>query len=585
MLDGERLEKIAEIPVGQEPWSLAIAPDGATVYVITRGDGELVAVDAATQTVRRRLAVGAEPAAVTLTPDGRKAYVTLMAENAVAVVDLACFALMGKLSVAPVPYALAVVNHGGKEHVYVTHLLSQPIDGGSEASDDGRQGIVSVIDATTDQVVETVELGPNAQGFPSRNTGIAIANGYAWLPHVRAAPDLPNGLTTMVFAAVSVIDVESQREAAFLPLNDDIIFGSPINNPEVAIPSPAGDRLYVAAAGSDLVEVIDVTNVEQPRLIGFIGVGHNPLGMAVDAEGRRGYVMNYLSRSVSVLDLSALEAIDEIRVSDETLDPALVRGKQLFANASHPHLSRGSWISCASCHFDGWPDGVTWRFPDGPRQTPMLWNAGETLPWHWSAALDEAQDVEETIEQIQHGIGLAPGDELSNLGPPLAGHSADLDALARFLTEGFRTPNLPAPDLLANRGRTVFMEQGCADCHGGSAWTSSRLPQPAGETDPDGNGMVDNALRAVGTLNPLDVRGDTGFDPPSLLGVGLTAPYLHDGSMTSLEMLFQRGHPAPGQGATLPDDTMASLAAFLRSINKETPPVESPTPTFHRRNR
>jgi hypothetical protein len=215
-------------------------------------------------------------------------------------------------------------------------------------------------------------------------------------------------------------------------------------------------------------------------------------------------------------------------------------------------------------------------FPDGPRQTPPLWNAGETLPWHWSAALDEGQDVEETIQVIQHGLGLAPGVDPPLLAAPNAGRSADLDALAAFLMQGMRPP-APPPSGDVTQGRNLFVAAGCAECHGGPTWTSSAMPGPAGTLDPDGNGMVDAVLREVGTYNPRDVRGATGFDPPSLLGVGLTAPYLHDGSMPSLEALLASGHPDPqGSGNGLDEKAIAALAAFLRAIGPDTPPVEVP---------
>ncbi|MGH7605836.1 MAG: cytochrome c peroxidase, partial [Gemmatimonadales bacterium] len=361
-----------------------------------------------------------------------------------------------------------------------------------------------------------ISLAPDANGFPNLLAGIALAGSRAWVPLVRAAPELPRTLTTTVFAAVVALDLDLDAEepAAHLPLNDQAIFGSPVNNPVAAIPSWDGATLYVVPAGSDLVEVVDVSQPERPRLVGFLPVGRNPRGLALSRDGRRGYVMNYLSRSVTVLDLERLEAIAELPVTAETLEAEVLLGKRLFHNASDPRLSRGGWVSCASCHPDGGADGVTWLFPDGPRQAPPLWNAEQTRPFHWSAALDEGQDVEETLQLIQHGRGLAPGTDPTLLAAPNGGRSADLDALAAFVARGIR---VPAPPLRAGEvawGRALFLSTGCAACHGGPTWTSSALPGLPGTLDPDGNGMVDEVLREVGTLNPRDERGATGFDPP-----------------------------------------------------------------------
>ena len=353
-----------------------------------------------------------------------------------------------------------------------------------------------------------------------------------------------------------------------------VLVGEPLQAPLLA---PLGDPDLdpPVLAGSNLVEVVDVSVLDQPRLVKFLPTGKNPRGLALSRDGQRGYVMNYLSRSVTVLDLERLEPIAEVLVTSEPLAPDVLQGKILFNYAADPRLSTQSWISCASCHPDGGSDGVTWMFPDGPRQTPALWNAGQTLPWHWSAALDEPQDVEQTIQLIQHGLGLAPGDEPPLLGAPNAGRSADLDALAAYLEHGIRTPAPPPAGDVAY-GRSLFQSAGCATCHGGLTWTSSALPGTAGTLDPDGNGMVDAVLRNVGTFNPLDVRGKTGFDPPSLLDVGLTAPYLHDGSMPTLEALLASGHPDPlGSGNGLTNEEIAALAAFLRSIGPDTPPVEA----------
>lgn len=579
VLDGVTHDKAAEIPTGAEPWALAIAPDGSQVYVANRAGGTLSIIDTAGPYLEATVPVGHDPVAVALSPDGRRAYVAQYAAAAVTIVATQEPAKISQISVDSFPYGLAITDDGDgesrDEQILVSHHLSRPRPGYEEATDDGRIGQVTLFSPQSGTST-TVPLLANAQGFPSLLTSVTLQSGRAYLPHVRAAPDLPNSLTTTVFAAVSAIDVANAVEepAAYLPLNDQEHFASPVNNPVMAVPSPDGRYLYVVLAGSGLVEIVDVTDPTRPQLEGFLPAGHNPRGMALGRDGRFGYVMNYLSRSVTILDLTAGERIAEVTTTEETLPADILRGKILFHQAADPRLSRGSWFSCASCHPHGASDGITWRFPDGPRQTPALWNAGQTLPWHWSAALDEPQDVETTIETIQHGLGLAPGDDPRLLGAPNAGRSADLDALAAFLTEGIRAPSVPPATSALDAGRALFRDAGCARCHGGPTWTVSQQTGPAGTLDPDGNGMVDAALYDVGTVNPLDVRGATGFDVPSLLGAGLTPPYLHDGSMPTVAALLASGHPQPTTGSELTEEEIKLLAEFVRSIGPHTPPVE-----------
>ena len=574
VLDARTLSKSAELSTGREPWSLAISPDGSTVYVANRASGTLSVFDARSRVLVRTVPVGAEPGAIALTPDGSSAIVTLMTEGAALILDTSSLLIRRRAKVAAAPFALAVDGPG--KFAYITHLIAQPLPNGQQASNDGNQGLVTVLEINTGQVVDTIPLLPNDFGFPNRLSGITIAGNRAWLAHLRATPELPNRATTTVFAALLSLDLDAQREdtSAFVPLNDQQIFGSPVNNPAVAVPSPDGTHLYVVLSGSDLVEVVNVADPHNPQLVKFLATGHNPHGLVLTSDGSRAFVMNYLSRSVSVLDLVKLEVIAEIPSTNEVLSANLLRGKLLFNTATDPRLTQGGWVSCASCHFEGWPDGVTWRFPDGPRQTPMLWNANVTLPWHWSAALDEAQDVEDTIHAIQGGLGLAPGRERALLGTPNAGRTPDLDALATFLNEGLRVVSMPnAPESAS--GRAVFAARGCAACHGGAQWTASQLPDVPGTMDADGDGSIDSVLHDVGTFNPLDVRGARGFDVPSLLGVGLTAPYLHDGSAPTLEALLLSGHPTPAEPFDPGSDAdFAALIDFLRSIAPTTAPIE-----------
>src|SRR5262249_60823719 len=121
------------------------------------------------------------------------------------------------------------------------------------------------------------------------------------------------------------------------------------------------------------------------------------------------------------------------RVAQIPREPGVLAGKRLFNSASPPMASE-HWLSCATCPLDGGADGRTWAgFPDGPRNTPALFGAAETLPLHWNGNLDELQDVELTIRNIQGGAGLIAGQPNPPPGPPNAGRSAALDPLAAYL--------------------------------------------------------------------------------------------------------------------------------------------------------
>jgi hypothetical protein len=215
----------------------------------------------------------------------------------------------------------------------------------------------------------------------------------------------------------------------------------------------------------------------------------------------------------------------------------------------------------------------------------------------------------------------------------------ELDVWIQQVKSARRPSNL-MPNLVA-RGRTLFETGGCHSCHGGPRWSVSRIPYvpspekngslvgdnglPAVATglrteqlvsgaykiatesvaNPDGGAAITVGperitcvLRDVGTYragNALEKKPDgtrsqgaTGFNPPSLLGLATSAPYLHDGSAPRLDALFSstfavharagNANFLPGMG-TLPGEAadIAALVQFLVSIDEDTTPFAVPS--------
>ena len=171
-------------------------------------------------------------------------------------------------------------------------------------------------------------------------------------------------------------------------------------------------------------------------------------------------------------------------------DAIVHRGHELFNTGIGPagtvatslppsgRMSNSGWGSCYSCHPDGLHDGVTWMFPDGPRQTismestfahpqppgTALINGAPLAPTsdqrvlNWSAVRDEVQDFSRNIRLVSGGEGLiiAPITDVidlqnaTNTGKANAGRSADLDAIAAYIAFGIRAPISPLQKLFEN---------------------------------------------------------------------------------------------------------------------------------------
>ncbi len=211
----------------------------------------------------------------------------------------------------------------------------------------------------------------------------------------------------------------------------------------------------------------------------------------------------------------------------------------------------------------------------------------------------------------------------------------DWDDINTYL-QSIRSPRgatAPAGDPVA--GREVFLAGKCESCHGGPLWTlSERYFTPlldgdlrlvtladAGVTDVDsvradltpivdpattalleidGNGPPHRhvcVVRKVGTFdnagpanrgadelrqNGGAAQGIDGFNVPSLLGINMGAPYLHNGAAETLDELLDPGgsfqaHLRAGNAVFAPNATdVANLIAFLQTIDDSTEIIDVP---------
>src|SRR5262249_19709609 len=97
-------QKVAEIPVGDEPNNLAITPNGQTVYVANTISGTVSVINTASRQVVGTISVGAEPYGIALTPNGTKLYVTNARSDDISVISTAPTPVLRTIRLqAPVP--------------------------------------------------------------------------------------------------------------------------------------------------------------------------------------------------------------------------------------------------------------------------------------------------------------------------------------------------------------------------------------------------------------------------------------------------------------------------------------------------
>ena len=247
-------------------------------------------------------------------------------------------------------------------------------------------------------------------------------------------------------------------------------------------------------------------------------------------------------------------------------------GRRLFSDR---RLSRDGSIACSSCHeperafSDGRsiPVGVFGR--QGRRSAPALINRGYGRAFFWDGrspslegqVLKPIQDPNEmdlTLDEASSRVNLDSATIAGALASYVRSILSGDSPYDRFVSgEGTAL----SPEQQA--GLHVFREKGnCTACHVGPNFS-------------------DEKLHNTGVAWREGRLGDTGggqgnFKTPTLREVARTAPYMHDGSLATLEDVVEYydkgGNRNPGLDAELKplhlraEDKLA-LIAFLRSLS------------------
>jgi len=246
--------------------------------------------------------------------------------------------------------------------------------------------------------------------------------------------------------------------------------------------------------------------------------------------------------------------------------------KQLFYDSRDPRLSREEYSSCAQCHNEGAMDGRTWdmsNLGEGFRNTISLIGHGEKNgPLHWSGNFDEVHDFEGQIRALSGGEGLLSDADFNAhtnpMGDPKKGLSEDLDSLANYVRSLNKIPDSPyknadgtlTPE--AKLGAQLFLKKGCDDCHSGPFFTDA---------------AKDN-LHDISTLKSSSGQrlggALTGISTPTLQGLWMTAPYLHDGRAKTLQDAIKVMRNKANQPIHTTQRERDLLAAYLMQIDSHT---------------
>lgn len=568
----DRNRKLAEVPVQIEPNGVAFLPDGRKAYVANTVSGtvSVIKTNMANGVISKpslHIAVGTEPYGLVLTPNGKKLYVSNARSNSISVIDTATDAVVATIAVDAEPRGLSVSNDGdtddNDESLYVTHMLAFPQPGKTDGQDDAKAGLVTVLSTAGNAVLTTVKINPLADtgfkatgdalsripagdpaipanftfttgAYPNQLNNVAIRGNFAYLPNTGASPNGPVRFDVNTQSLLSVVNRLTNLDAG-RTINMQVAVKNQVVAPRLFITQPwaiafknSADEGYVVSAASNHVVKLAVDAATgaaavqndrlDPQRVLQIKVGKNPRGIVINSADTRAYVMNYVSRDVSVINLASDAVMASMRSANLPTPGSLADkvqiGKELYNTSigefdAAPGLavpivgrmSDSGWGSCASCHTPfATSDNVVWIFAAGPRRTiaqhadfssaDPLRNTMRSL--NWSANRDEQEDFENNIRAVSGGLGLivqadgiTPDINTPDLLSTANGGRNQLkvrgvggwDAIKAFIQFGVRAPISPVaktePDVVS--GRALFISANCQQCHGGPQWTTAKL--------------------------------------------------------------------------------------------------------------
>ncbi len=589
-----RLERTQFYPTGPDPRGLVLTPDGKSLVVANFAGRTLTFVDLAAGTTAD-LDVGSAPFGLVVDPDGKHLYVSVSGDAELAVVDLATRAVVRRVPLGhSTPRGLSLAPGPTGPTLWVTHFMpgrraGAPVGGSAELVPR-----VSILDLPDLSGLRSLELPPIAsEGYPPvvpvQLASVVVRGHRAYLASSAAYPESPGrytlphrGLPRFLAATHGTLTVVDTRTEAVLTAESANlgVAGQVASGPSHVTFTPEADVAFITMTGNDQVQRAWLAPNTPPatmrpwRASMDLLVGTDPRGVVLSPDGQSVFTLNIGNVTLSRTSLRTALVAEVVFLGPperDRLGPEARHGRQLFSSVNTAEGTSSFAMACGSCHPDGSTDGVTWTFPAGPRSTPMLAGSPDTLPLHFDADRDEIADFEHTLRELQGGMGLIYGDVPADLGEPYVDWKAEpWKHVEAYLREGVRPFPPASPRGGEARGRALFEQLRCGTCHAGPHFAA---PPIVGEVRV-GGGQILNTLHDVGTANPADRVGVGAFDPPSLWGLVASAPYLHDGSASTLHDVIANPRHAfagtAGVGSLGPDERN-DLVAYLVSLGPPAP--------------
>jgi DNA-binding beta-propeller fold protein YncE len=428
---------IAEIPVGIEPVSVNVNPNVAgnnEAWVINQISNSVSVVSVSQGIVTDTIYAKPEPADVVFTPNGL-AWVSVARGNMVNAYYASTHALFKSIPlVGEEPRALAVSPNGAT--VYVAFALSGnhstvvpsmattphqepwPANMNPILQNPPPPTVGLIVDAADPAWTNIIQYTMPDNDVAAISASTQESNTVTYYSHLGtdnlglAVNPVSGNLYVANMDALNLINFQNVLNGHFVnhqitsvnpangqsqifDLNPNINYAELPNIPALqtalATPTavlfePTGRYLYLAAFGTDRVGIFDTTTntvasfIEiDPQATGATAnpaTKRGPRGLALNSSANVLYVLNRISNTISLVNLTSKVVTAEIATGSNDPTPAVIRNGRGFLYDAK--LSGNGTGACASCHVDGEIDLLAWNLGN-PLGTPTYLQEGNIL--------------------------------------------------------------------------------------------------------------------------------------------------------------------------------------------------------------
>jgi cytochrome c peroxidase len=290
-------------------------------------------------------------------------------------------------------------------------------------------------------------------------------------------------------------------------------------------------------------------------------------------------------------------------------------GKMLYFD---PRLSQNGVISCNSCHNvmsggdDNRPHSIGVKDQRGGRGAPTVWNAAFQSVQFWDGRAPSLEEQAKGPVTNPIEMGMADWDTVVKTLKAIPGYAplfakafdndtVTVDNVVNAIAAYERTlitPNSPFDKYVKGdktamteqqiKGMEAFEKTGCTACHSGANFSGPKMPMGTGffmkfPTFADNDyAKKYNFAEDLGKYTVTQKEADKNmWRIPTLRNIALTAPYFHNGTVTTLEEAVKVMAKVQ-LNKDLSDEQVKDITAFLNALTgefpKQTMPQLPPTP-------